>query len=263
MYNMPMFATTAPSGLRHSEIVPGVLRLGTPIVNWYLVEDGGRLTAVDAGLPGYGSSLEADLATLGLALDRIDAVVLTHSDGDHTGLATRMRAAGARVLIHADDAGGLADPGPKTGDGTPRRLLALTLRRPRMWRFLGHMARNGGGKPPRIDDGETFVDGERLDVPGRPLVIHTPGHTDGHSALHFERHGTLVVGDALCTRNPATGARGPQVMPKACNVSWERCFASLGAIEPVAADVVLPGHGDPWRGSPAAAVAHARRVAGR
>jgi len=35
--------TTEPT-----EIASGVWRIGTELVNWYLVEDGGRLTVVDA-----------------------------------------------------------------------------------------------------------------------------------------------------------------------------------------------------------------------
>ena len=34
------------------DVVPGVHRLGSSTVNWYLVEDEGRFTAVDAGMPG-------------------------------------------------------------------------------------------------------------------------------------------------------------------------------------------------------------------
>ena len=32
-------------------------------VNWYLVEEDGRLTAIDAGLPGFKGSLAEDLET--------------------------------------------------------------------------------------------------------------------------------------------------------------------------------------------------------
>ena len=41
------------------DIAPGVHRLGSSLVNWYLVEEGGRLTAVDAGLPGYRKTLRS------------------------------------------------------------------------------------------------------------------------------------------------------------------------------------------------------------
>lgn len=236
---------------------PGITRMGTEIVNWYLVEEGGRLTAVDAGLPGYAKTLEADLAAHGHKLGDVETVVLTHSDGDHFGMAARMHAAGARVLVHAGDDAKLRKPGPKSGDGAPARLVPLMVR-PAFWRFMGHMARNGGAKPPTIDDAETFADGDVLDVAGRPKAIHTPGHTDGHCALLFESHRALFVGDELCTWNPLSGERGPRLMPKQFDVSYAQAVDSLARIESLDADLILPGHGDPWSGSPADAVAHAR-----
>jgi glyoxylase-like metal-dependent hydrolase (beta-lactamase superfamily II) len=236
---------------------PGITRLGTEIVNWYLVEEDKRLTAVDAGLPGYAGSLEADLAQHGYKLGDIEAVVLTHSDGDHFGMAARMREAGARVLVHTADDARLRKPAAKPGDGAPLKLLPLMVR-PALWRFMGHMARNGGAKPPPIEDAETFADGDVLDIPGRPTAIHTPGHTDGHCVLLFAQHGALFVGDELCTWNPLSGERGPRLMPKQFDVSYAQALESLAKVEPLDAEVILPGHGDPWAGSPADAVTHAR-----
>ena len=249
---MPAMTDTAPA-----EVAPGVFRLGTPLVNWYLVADGDRLTAVDSGLPAWAKTLEADLASLGFAAGDIEAVVLTHSDADHTGMAAKLRDAGARVLIHAADAPKLAEPGQKSGDAAPAKMLKLAWR-PSFWRFMGAMARAGGAKPAPVERAETFTDGERLDVPGRPLVVHTPGHTAGHSALLFERRGALFVGDELCTWNPITGERRPQRMPGPFNEDNRAGVQSLGALEKLDAEILLPGHGDPFRGSPAAAVRQAR-----
>jgi glyoxylase-like metal-dependent hydrolase (beta-lactamase superfamily II) len=238
----------------------GVTRLGTEIVNWYLVEEGGRLTAVDAGLPGYAGSLEADLGAHGHSLGDIEAVVLTHSDGDHFGMAAKMRAAGARVLVHEEDDAKLRKPGPKSGDGAPLKLAPLMVR-PAFWRFMGHMARNGGAKPEPVTDAETFSSGDVLDVPGKPRVVHTPGHTDGHCVLLFESHRALFVGDELCTWNPLSGARGPRLMPKQFDVSYAQARESLERLDGLDADVILPGHGDPWDGSPAEAATQARAAA--
>jgi hypothetical protein len=47
-------------------------------------------------------------------------------------------------------------------------------------------------------------------------------------------------------------------MPSALNVSTDQCFASLAAIEENPAQVVLVGHGDPWRDGAARAVESAR-----
>ena len=242
-----------------TEIVPGVHRLGSSKVNWFLVQEEGRLTAVDAGIPGFSGTLDSDLASIGHALADVAAVVLTHSDADHTGVVPALREGGARVLIHPDDEDTLRRPRPKGGDASPVHLLPQ-LRHPTLWGIAFHMARGGAMKPPKIEGPETFSDGDVLDVPGSPRVVHTPGHTPGHCVLLFERQGALFVGDALCTWNPITGRKGPQVMPSAFNVSTDECLESLEAIEQLEADVVLPAHGDPWRGSPAAAVARAREA---
>src|SRR5205085_4855063 len=77
------------------DIVPRVHRLGNSVVNWYLVEGDGGLTAIDTGLPGFDKTLNSDLATLGFELSDVKAVILTHSDGDHTGLAGTFKDAGA------------------------------------------------------------------------------------------------------------------------------------------------------------------------
>jgi glyoxylase-like metal-dependent hydrolase (beta-lactamase superfamily II) len=228
-------------------------------VNWYVVEDGGRLTAVDAGLPGFRDSLASDLGSLGFAPGDVEAVILTHSDSDHTGLAGALRAAGARVLIHSDDEPKLRKPGPKSGDGSPVKVLR-ELWRPALWRFFGGMMRAGGVKPTKVEDAETFTHDDVLSVPGRPRVIATPGHTPGHCAFQFESHGTLFVGDELCTWNPLTGRLGPQVMPTVFNSSTDRCFESFAALEGLQAKVLLPGHGEPWPDGAAAAVEHARQV---
>ena len=243
-----------------TEIAPGVFRLGSHIVNWYVVKDGDALIAVDAGLPAFRDTLEDDFAAHDLEPGDVEAVVLTHSDGDHTGLALGFKAGGARVLIHEADASTLAKPGPKSGDAAPVKLLPH-LWRPALWRFFGYMARRGGGKPPGVEADVTFADGDVLDVPGRPRVLYTPGHTSGHCALLFEDRGVLFAGDSICTWNPLTGSRTPQLMPHVFNEDNNACVTSLDAIAGADAGVILPGHGDPWHGSPEKAAERAREAA--
>lgn len=226
-------------------------------MNWYLVEEGARLTAVDAGVPGFKGSLAADLAALGFGLGDVEAVILTHSDGDHTGVAQALRDGGARVLIHSADEPKLRKPGPKSGDAKPLNILR-EMWRPSLWRIFGSMVLAGAARPTKITDAETFGDGDVLDVPGSPRVIPTPGHTPGHCAFQFEQHGALFVGDAMCTMNPVSGHKGPQLMPRVMNESHAQAMQSLDAIEPVDAEVMLFGHGEPWREGVGVAVAQAR-----
>jgi glyoxylase-like metal-dependent hydrolase (beta-lactamase superfamily II) len=107
----------------------------------------------------------------------------------------------------------------------------------------------------------THSDGDVLNVPGRPRAIHTPGHTPGHCALLVESRRVLFAGDALIDHPIVTQGRGPQIMPRFTNVDSGQALASLGALEAVhdSVDLVLFGHGDPWRGGGKAAVESARR----
>ena len=226
------------------------------MVNWYLVEDDGRLTVVDAGLPKHADGFDEALRDIGHALDDIEALVLTHGHSDHTGIAGFLRERDVPVHIHAEDADVLASGGQTKNE----QGLLPYLRHGTAWRLLFHLAQGGGMRPPRIEDAATFGDGDVLDVPGRPRVVHTPGHTNGHSSLHFESEAALFVGDALCTWNPLTGRDGPQIMPAAFDVSTDRCLASLERIEGIQADLLLPGHGEPWTEGTVSAVGRAREA---
>jgi glyoxylase-like metal-dependent hydrolase (beta-lactamase superfamily II) len=172
-----------------------------------------------------------------------------------------MRDAGARIMISSGDDATLRKPGPKSGDAAPIHMVR-ELWRPRLWRLVAElMLRDGGYRMTSIEGAETFEPGDVLDVPGSPRVIATPGHTAGHCALHFERHSALFVGDAMCSWNLLTGKRGPQLLPRSFNVSTARCLESLSAIQDVDAEVLLPGHGGPWRHGVSAAVERARTAA--
>jgi glyoxylase-like metal-dependent hydrolase (beta-lactamase superfamily II) len=244
------------------EVCAGVYALGSELVNWYLVEEGGRLTAIDAGLPGFAKRLDDDLSALGFKREQLAALVLTHSDADHTGIAPHLKESGVAVLIHEQDAETLRKPRAKGGEAAPIHMLPQ-LANPRLWALVVRFARDGAGRPRGVEPTRTFASGEELDLPGRPRAIHTPGHTAGHCAILCEGRGALFVGDALCTYNVLSGRRGSQLMPRQMNESTAECAQSLGAIEGVAGQAVLPGHGEPFLGTPAEAVAQARERAGR
>ena len=243
--------TTEPT-----EIASGVWRLGTELVNWYVVEEDGRLAVVDAGAPKYRPQLDVGLARLGRSLGDVAAIVLTHAHSDHTGFAEALRQeTGVPVYVHADDES-LAATGKQ--DAKREASFLPYLRFGHAWRLLFHLAGAGAMKPRPIRDVTTYEDGETLDVPGRPRVVHTPGHTSGHCSLYFEAAGALIAGDELCTLNPFTGARGPQLMPRAFNVSSAKCLDSLTKLADIEAGVVAVGHGEPWREGVAAAVERVR-----
>jgi glyoxylase-like metal-dependent hydrolase (beta-lactamase superfamily II) len=239
-----------------AEVAPGIHRLGNELINLYVVEGDGGLTLVDGGLPGFRGQLESVLRERGRSLSDVDAVVLTHAHVDHVGVAEAVRAAGAPVHVHEADA-----EMARTAKSPKReRAFAPYLRHPAAWKLMVVAIRAGGAKPTKIAEVSTFGGDTVLEVPGRPHAIHTPGHSDGHCVFHFPDRGALLVGDALCTYNPLTGRRGPQLMPGGFSVSSAQAMESLGRIEGLEAAALLPGHGEPWTDGVAAAVARAREA---
>ena len=100
------------------------------------------------------------------------------------------------------------------------------LRHPAALPILGSMVAAGVFAVKGIRATAELTPGEPVPVPGRPVVVPSPGHTHGHCALHLPDRDVLISGDALA----ATGA-----------------------------GTVLHGHGEPWHSGVASAVEEARR----
>ncbi len=226
------------------KIADGLHRLGSDphgTVNSYLVVEGDEVTVIDAGLPAFRRALVAELAGLGLGLEAVKALVLTHGDTDHIGFAAwlhRERGIPARVHTADVDRARKEVTKPSTGWG-PVKAGALAG-------FLWYSACNGGLRIPAVEQVVSFDDGEVLDVPGSPRIIHVPGHTPGSVAFHVPAVDAVFLGDAMTTRNVLTGVEGPKPAPFTLDPAQAR--ESLDRIEAVDATWVLPGHGPAWNG---------------
>lgn len=240
------------------DVVPGVHRGEDANTNWYLLQEGERLTLVDAGVPASWRTLEAGLRELGLPMTVIEALVLTHAHFDHVGIAERIRTTlGVPVLVHPADV-----------ELTKHPMTYRTERR-REWYFLTQVqalpnivqfARTGAFRPRPVGAVSTYSGGEVLDVPGRPQVVFTPGHTDGHCALWLEEANAVISADALVTLDPYTNKRGPRLVARGATADVDRNLASLDALAATGAAVVLPGHGEPFRSGVVEAARRAREA---
>jgi glyoxylase-like metal-dependent hydrolase (beta-lactamase superfamily II) len=91
-----------------------------------------------------------------------------------------------------------------------------------------------------------MADGDVLDVPGKPRIVHVPGHTPGSVAVHVPAVDAVFLGDAMTTRNVLTGVEGPKPAPFTLDPDQAR--ESLARLEGLDATWVLPGHGPAWDG---------------
>jgi glyoxylase-like metal-dependent hydrolase (beta-lactamase superfamily II) len=243
------------------QVASGVERVHEFVINCYLVEEAGSLTLVDAGIGANWGLLQAGLASIGRSLGDIEAVLLTHAHVDHIGMADRIRTeAPAEVYIHEADRDYLVAGRrpPNAPDNTVG--LRAALRHGFAYRLLWYFARHGALSTPIVAEASAFADGQVVDVPGHPRIVHAPGHTPGSAVILFDDRGVLCTGDAIVTLNAVTGATGPRLAPAAFSSDPSGARASLAHLEGLSAELILPGHGEPFRGSPAAAVALAREA---
>jgi glyoxylase-like metal-dependent hydrolase (beta-lactamase superfamily II) len=238
-------------------VAEGVHRVEDSYTNWYLVEENGRLTIVDAGVPTSWKSLLDALGRVGRSLGDIEAVVLTHAHFDHVGFAERARRElGVPVYVHENDVP-LARHPWRYGMERPRALYFATQVQalPIVATFLANRA----FWPSPLKDVVRYESGT-LPVPGSPRVVFTPGHTLGHCALHLPDREALLVGDAIVTLDPYTARRGPRLVARAATADSERATRSLEPLVETGARTVLVGHGEPWTDGIEAAAAQARRA---
>jgi glyoxylase-like metal-dependent hydrolase (beta-lactamase superfamily II) len=250
---------------RTERILPGVWRLrlalpwpGVPHGNaWAVAADGG-IVLFDTGIGGQGRLRQLDLALAqaGFGLEDVRLVVCTHSHTDHYGLAASIvEAAGCELWMHPawEHVRLLADD--------PAAALEQRL----------EVARSSGVPPASLEryrhassQSEAGIDSVK--VPDRDLVpgvevktdlgtwqVHeTPGHAPSHVVLHQPERRLMISGDHLLGRTVLFFDHGHSPDPIG------EFLSSLEQVEPLEVDLVLPGHGRPFR-DPEAKIAEARR----
>ncbi|WP_410871536.1 MBL fold metallo-hydrolase [Nocardia sp. A7] len=242
--------------MRYQQVADEVFTIAGTDVNMVLLREGRDLTLIDAGWYGDAALIEATIAALGHRPEDIRAVLLTHAHLDHVGALNHLQAkygipayTSGLEVAHAK--------GEVHESATPLDVIKrLTDISTCGWAL--RITRAGGLRKNPVPHIQPFPTEGPLDLPGRPVPVPTPGHTSGHSAFHVPAAGAVATGDTLVTAHPTSKSRGPQVLPRFFNHSTPDTVLALGALESLAADLVLPGHGGPYTEGIGRAVARAR-----
>ncbi len=240
------------------EVASGVWKITLPIpfplrtVNVYALVGKNGWALVDAGIgvPEARTAFWEGLERVGLTVDTLRTIVLSHDHPDHIGLSGELQEqSGATVYMHPIDESSMHF---LWGGNQPDSFLRASKF------FLQH------GMPPgdrwfslagsehirdiiRVPAHEAITlveDGEEIDLVGeRYRVIWTPGHSDGHICLFRERDGVFLAADHVLPRiTPNVGlySEYDRVNPLGDYLH------SLEKVAPLPASIVLPGHGEPF-----------------
>jgi glyoxylase-like metal-dependent hydrolase (beta-lactamase superfamily II) len=164
------------------QITGDVYAIKDSYVNMYLVKDGNHYIAIDAG--NKKGNVKDGLKQLDIDADRVKAVLLTHSDADHTGALSLF--GNAKVYLPREE--------EQLINGTTGRFLFF------------------GNKLP-VKDYE-LVDDKRFSIGDiKILPIAVPGHTPG-ATCYVINDKYLFTGDALSLTGDGIG-----LFPKFINKS--------------------------------------------
>lgn len=182
------------------ELVPGVHRIdaevgGRPLYLFAFL--GERRLLLDAGCAStVDDFIVPGLEQLGLGVQDLDLLLITHSDLDHQGGAHALKRANPTLWVSCG-----APDIPLVSD--PEALVALRYEAYRAdhgiapdQAALSWMREQSGG-PVRIDVGWSGGEVLGLGEDWKLRVLHVPGHSHGHLAVFDERSRALFGGDCL------------------------------------------------------------------
>lgn len=260
------FNTTKRHSLKYSrEIFPQIFQVTMPLivgkpgpVNAYLFI-GDHVTLLDTGTSDGVKKIECALHELGLRIEDIDQILITHGHGDHCGAAHGIVSKAGKtipVAAHPDEVRRI-ETGMDVTEQTMRNFRQLMgfpggfERELRVIsRFLRLIAKNCS-----VDIFLNHGDKIRMgNYVGQ--VIYTPGHAKGEICFYLQKENILFSGDHIIdhiTPNAFVMLDDNHQLP--VRMSQKEFMSSVDRVVSLAPSVVFPGHGKEIR--------HLNALAGR
>ncbi|HSQ24589.1 MAG TPA: MBL fold metallo-hydrolase [Pyrinomonadaceae bacterium] len=233
------------------KIIP--ISLPTPFyigaVNVYLIRED-PVTLIDTGpkTPEAIGALRAGLRSVGLSVNNIRRIVLTHAHEDHCGLARSLRdeAKDAEVFVHDWETGHRAS---RLEHDESLRLLQRAGVPDEEIQSMRRLYDDVRQYADSLEEGHCreLVDGDELEFDAGALrVIHTPGHTPGSCSFLREADRTIIAGDCVLKRITPNPVISPDpIDPSRRFRSLAEYLVSLARVRSFAPTLVFGGHGEP------------------
>ena len=206
-----------------------VRAIGTRVT---VLVDGGQALLVDAGMRGSAAMIAGGLEAIGISMNMVRTLVITHHHPDHAaGAAELVAGRDISVMAHRSEANIIAG----------REQMPNPIRNRLMARLATPVIDLVAGSPLEVD--VELEDGDAIPFPSPVRVVHLPGHTAGSIALFLPDKGLLIVGDALQYKF------GLKLNPPAAGVTKDikQAMASLNKLLDLDFDVICFSHFPPMR----------------
>lgn len=178
---------------------------------------------VDPGPSSTIPKLREQLATHGLRIRDLDALLLTHIHLDHAGASGSLVRENPhlRVYVHSKGAPHMADPSKLLASAG--RLYGDTMER-----FYGEFLAVPQANLNILEGGETLSLGSR-----QLLVVYTPGHASHHVTYFDASEGLAFVGDTAGIAIEGHPFILPATPPPDINLElWNTSLDAIAALDP-------------------------------
>ena len=214
-----------------------------PGSNWIVATEGRDFTLIDCGYPADLINVEESLSHLDLTWSNCAAILVTHAHVDHVGPIQLLSSTHEiPVLCSTEEADVLR--GVVASQVTLDDVLALQGD-PLVSAWMHHAIEAGGLDKVAMEPTQVFRNLDRLDLPGNPQVILTPGHTPGHAAFSLNDGMAIATGDAWVTGHAISLDTGPQMLHEMFQGDTTAAALAFKHLQGFEAVAWLPGHGAP------------------
>ncbi len=231
------------------EILPGIHRiesdLGERFMCQYLLVGEDRTVLVDTGLAGTPEEVIIPyLEEIGLTLDDIDEVIISHADVDHCG--------GNRALKEMNPSLWFSCGEPDRAYAESNQvILAEIYRWSEPYGFgldedsLDWIRRELGGDCP-VDAGLRGGETMRLGPDRRIEILHLPGHTPGHLGIWDPKNDAAIIIDAALETGIYDREGNRLLPPRYFEANWYQ--STIRKLQTLRPEHLLTAHYPPMRG---------------